>query len=137
MSGRKSEFSRTIGRRCGSRGLITAPSLALPGSPPQMLLSEMAALGQCLGIDVLPKSQVRELFEPIPGLREAVLHDAIYLLHKAAHVLGSALVHVSSGMCTWSLSSAYQAAYFAMNSVMRFLGVAVVEYESRHFLIDV
>ncbi len=111
------------------------PHLPQPGFPPQLALSELTELGSLLS--KLPKDQVAEVVESIPGLRSALLHDGLYLLHKSIHVLGSALIHASSGMCTWSLSSAYHAAFFGMKAVLSFLGVTIVEYENRHFLVDV
>ena len=114
--------------------LDCVPTISRAGQAPAHQLSELTSLeGQLTKIS---DSQVEEVDE-ISGLRSGMLHDAIFLLHKASHVLGACLVHVDKGMCTWSISSAYQSAFFAMKSIMAFLGVCVVESGNRHFLIDV
>jgi hypothetical protein len=112
------------------------PRLSDPGQPPELLLHELEELGQLLA--GIPHDQVKDVDDEIPGLRAGLLHEAIFLLHKSAHVMGASLVHVSQGMCTWSASSAYHSAAFAMRSVLNMLGITVIETpESGHFLIDI
>lgn len=112
------------------------PHVSLPGDPPRDPLSALQELDRHL--TTIPSSQVEEVFDDIPGLRSGLLHESIYSLHKAAHVLGSSLVHIAYGMCTWSLSSAYHSAFFAMKSVMGMLGVVAMQsHNGRHFLVDV
>lgn len=111
------------------------PSISSPGKAPDDELSELADLQVKLA--AITRLQVHEHVDDLPGLRSSLLHEAVFLLHKAAHVLASALVHVTGGMCTWSISSAYHSAFFGMKSVMGFLGVTVLESRNRHFLIDV
>jgi hypothetical protein len=114
--------------------LDNVPRISPPGAPPQLLLHELTDLESALK-KLAPLASV-ELPAPVPGLRPGLLHEGVFLMHKAAHVLGSALVHVSQGMCTWSASSAYQAAFFGMKAVSSMLGVTMVECGNRHFLID-
>jgi hypothetical protein len=111
------------------------PNLSEPGQPPETTISDLPDLDNYLR--KIPKDQVEEVFEDILGLRSGLLHEGIFLLHKAAHVMGSALVHVGQGMCTWSCSSAYQSALFAMRAALNMLGVSVIESPSYgHFLVD-
>lgn len=75
----------------------------------------------------------------IPGLRASVLHEAVTLLHKAANVLRAMEVEAVSGYGTWSRSSAYHSAFFAMRGVLGVLGVVVVPANARkrNFQIDI
>jgi hypothetical protein len=63
-------------------------------------------------------------FQTIVGVKEIVLHEAIYLLHKASHVLGCAEADAVMGAKTWSVVQAYQAAYFSGKALLRFFGIA-------------
>jgi hypothetical protein len=74
--------------------------------------------------------------ESVPELRETVLLEAIFLAHKAAHVLGTAQMNVYLGIRTWSLCDAYQSALFAAKSLSSICGVAIAEVASRTLLID-
>jgi len=66
--------------------------------------------------------------EEVAGVRQLVLWEGIYLLHKAAHVVGAAEQHAKSGMQTWSLSGGYHGALFAAKAILHMLGVALPEY---------
>ena len=65
-----------------------------------------------------------------------MLFDGIYLLNKAVHVLSASQVHIDVGMCSWSLSNAYQSAFFAMKACALLLGMAVAEIDSSVYVID-
>jgi len=82
-------------------------------------------------------SETRE--EEITGLRAAALHEAVILIHKAANVLRATAEEGSSGYRTWSRSSAYHSAFFAMRGVLGILGVFVVPSNDRKrdFQIDI
>ena len=75
--------------------------------------------------------------EELQGIRLAILTEAIFLAHKAAHVLGASQVHAEKGMISWSTSSAYYSAFFGMQAILRFLGVAAVDVQSKDYLIDI
>jgi hypothetical protein len=72
----------------------------------------------------------------IAGLHGAVLLESLFLFNKAVHVLSAAQVHIDAGMCSWSLSSAYQSAFFAMKASLALLGVTVAEVESNTYVVD-
>jgi hypothetical protein len=115
--------------------LDVAPTSPLLGEAPEYELGEIASVVSAVsGVD--ERTGLRLDVEP-DGLREAMLCEAVYLLHKAAHVIGAARIHVERGILTWSLSSAYQAAAFAMRSILMLLGVAVVEVGNRAYMVDV
>jgi len=66
-----------------------------------------------------------------------LLHQGIFLLHKSANVLTAAQDQAHSGMPTWSLATSYQAGLFALDALLNLMGISVVTYQTRHFLIDV
>jgi len=75
--------------------------------------------------------------DEISGLRAGVLAEAFFVLHKAANVMGCAQVHVARGLCSWSLSSAYHAAFFGMKAILQLLGVVVIETGDQNYLVDI
>lgn len=74
--------------------------------------------------------------EDVPGLREGVLIESFALLLKALNVSGGAQMHLSSGVCGWSISSGYHSAFFAAKAICGMLGVALVEFD-KTVLVDV
>jgi hypothetical protein len=72
----------------------------------------------------------------IPGLRASILAEGLELMHRAFHVLGSAHVQVQNGFCTWSASSSYHAAFFAMRSILRLLGIVDFVVGKDSFVLD-
>ena len=70
----------------------------------------------------------------ISGFHRVALHQGIYLLHKAWHVLGAAEAHAAEGLLSWSLSSAYHAAFFAAKANLIFLGYPFVEDSNNQIL---
>jgi hypothetical protein len=67
-----------------------------------------------------------------------LLHQGLFLLHKAGNVLTAAHDQACTGLPTWSLSTAYQAGLFALDAVLHLMGVAFVNYDPRRqFLVDV
>jgi hypothetical protein len=103
------------------------------GLPPDAALSDFYDLGEVAGR--IP--QDGEYRENITGLRAAVLHEGVYLLHKAANVLVGSHTQVVGGLPTWSVATAYQSAFFSMEAIFRLLGVAVVEVNNKTFMLDV
>lgn len=69
-------------------------------------------------------------------VRILLLREGLYLVHKAAHVLGAALAHVDGGMASWSNSSGYQSALFGVRGLLSFVGVTVFEWNNQKFLLD-
>lgn len=67
-----------------------------------------------------------------------LLHQGIFLLHKAGNVLTAAHDQACAGLPTWSLATAYQAGLFALDSILHLMGVAFVNYSPRRqFLVDI
>lgn len=62
----------------------------------------------------------------ISGLRAAVLHEATILMLKASHVLRAMDEEACHGYRTWSRSTAYHSAFFAMRGVLGLLGLVIV-----------
>src|SRR5437868_13934710 len=54
------------------------------------------------------------------GLREAVLWEALFLLHKGGHTIGAAEATLRSGRMSWSQFDAYHGAFMACRAVMAF-----------------
>ncbi len=65
-----------------------------------------------------------------------LLHQGIFLLHKAANVLTAAHDQALGGLPTWSLATGYQAGLFSIEGIIHLLGVGIVSYDRRHFLVD-
>lgn len=104
-----------------------------PPEPAESLASLRAAAVTYAAdrINILPVEHDR-----IVGLHGAVLLDSLFLFNKAVHVLSGAQIHIDAGMCSWSLSSAYQSAFFAMKASAALLGVSVAEIDSNTYVVD-
>ncbi len=110
------------------------PTIDPPGRVPDSPLADLPTLrSQVVDVGQQPK----EVMEEIVGLREGVLIEGLFLLHKAANVLGCAQVDVAKGLRSWALSNAYQSAFFSMKSITHILGVAVAEVQNNSILIDI
>lgn len=118
--------------------LSVAPDHLLNGLGPQEGIGELLTVKD-VAKRVDPQHGLRLTAEDAPsGLREGVLLEAVYLLHKAAHVLGAAQCHLKQGMWSWSLSGGYQSAAFSMRSITMLFGAVVVEvHDGGKYLVDV
>jgi len=108
-----------------------------PGQCPTIDIGELTDVGR--RISETKRKQPNDIDEEVPGLREAILKDAVFCLQKAAYFLVSAGVEATDAFRSPALSTAYQAAFFGMRSVVGLLGVAAVRYQRdnrRSFLID-
>jgi len=119
-----------------SEWLAYVPDIAEPGQEPVFSVSSLQSLRNEL-VQVQgdhPYDQIEE----IPGLRKAVLHQTVHLYHKAVNAISGAQVHIREGLTSWSLSSAYQSAFFAAKAILGLFGVVFVEApEVGVFLVDV
>jgi hypothetical protein len=111
------------------------PAIDVPGVAPQESLADLPTV-QAAVSDV-DGDHPKSVAEEITGLRSGVLAEALFVLHKAANVMGCAQVHVARGLCSWSLSSAYHAAFFGMKAILQLLGVVVIETGDQSYLVDV
>lgn len=109
------------------------PDFDPPGSPPEEPLSNFMALGEIA--QQIPENG--EYRDEIPGLREAIFREGVFLLHKAAHVIGACQIHLEKGMPSWALSGGYHGAFFAAKAIVGLLGVSFPEIENKTILIDV
>lgn len=108
-------------------------TLAQPGQAPDAPLSEFHALAP-----IAPQvPQDGEYRCDVSGFRTALLHEGIYLLHKAANVLVASQTQVTEGLPTWSIATAYQSTFFSMEALLKLLGVTVVEVNNKTLLLDV
>jgi HEPN domain len=73
---------------------------------------------------------------PVGEALHLLFREGVYWLHKALHVLGAAEIDADGGMPTWSLSSAYQSAFFSARSSMAFLGVAIAERAKTSYVVE-
>lgn len=112
---------------------IAQLTITYPGQPPEVSLSQFHGLK---GIaDALPKDG--EYRADLHGLRSAQLHEAIYVLHKAANVLVASHQQVRGGLPTWSIATAYQSAFFSMEALLMLLGISIVEVNNKTIVIDI
>lgn len=109
------------------------PNIQIPGQAPDFEISEIIGLDDI----ILKIPDDGEYKFELLGLREAIFHEGIYLLHKAMHVLGSAEVHINNGILSWSLSSGYHSAFFAVRAIICFLGISIAEVNDKMILIDI
>lgn len=109
------------------------PEIRPRGSPPTLELSRFPGIE-----DVFNETpDASELRREVDGLPEAIFSEGIFLLHKAANVLGAAQVHVTTGVLSWSLSSGYHSTFFSMKSILRFLGVATLDVVGKTLIVDI
>jgi len=109
------------------------PNIQAPGQHPDHEIAQTVGLD-----DVVARTpETGEYKTELIGLRAAIFHEGIFLLHKAFHVSGSAEVHINNGILSWSLSSGYHSAFFAVKSIMCFLGISTTEVNNKMILIDV
>jgi hypothetical protein len=109
------------------------PIIDPPGSAPEVSLGEFVALSG-LGNSINEEPMV--LME-LEGFRRAVLREAIFLLHKCAHVISIAEENITTGRLTWSISDAYHGAFFGAKAIMALLGVGFFDLGSRSVLFNV
>lgn len=112
---------------------IAQLSFDAPGQRPDAPLDQIAPLEETAS-RVPPDGELRE---EVLGLRPALLHEGLFLLHKAANVFVASQLQVTGGLPTWSIASAYQSAFFSMEALLRLLGVVVVEIKNKTLVIDV
>lgn len=115
-----------------SKWLRYLPSIYPIGSAPADSLSEHPTLAAA----VMDVDDNGEKIVNIGELRPALFHESVYLLHKAINVIEATENHFQNGFPTWSLSSAYHSAFFAVKSLMGFLGVCTPRISSSDYVID-
>lgn len=109
-------------------------SLTQAGQAPAFHLSELQGLSEL--IPKIPRDgEYRD--GGLPGLRAALLHEGIFMLHKSGNVLVASHDQVQGGLPTWSLPTGYQAAFFAAEGILKILGVAIIESANVACTIDV
>jgi hypothetical protein len=118
------------------------PPYSSPWPIPQQELADLSSLREELKnftSDHRRNVDIETIEHDIDGLRPAVLHEATTLLHKAGNVLRAMEVEGCNGYPTWSRSTAYHSAFFAMRGVLGILGVVVVNSDDRRrsFQIDI
>lgn len=107
-----------------------ASHLSVAGVARQMRVFKRNKSGQVFA-DLKPHA------EHVPGVREAVFSEALFLTHKAAHVLGAAEMSFTVGARTWSLADAYQSSLFAGKAIMSLCGVALLQVDGTTLLLDI
>mgnify|MGYP001572503202 CR=1 FL=1 len=107
------------------------PTIHPPGAKPDPGISRLQTL-----IDVKDGLAHGDLVIEVAGLRANALWEAIFLLHKAAHVVRAAQKHAENGFRSWSLFDGYHGAYLAARAVMGLLGVATPNLDGQQVLLD-
>lgn len=96
-----------------------------PGSRPELGVGELASIGQATSELLAAEASLLRASD-LAEVRTSTLSEAIFLLHKAANVLAAAEQEAVSGFFSWSISSSYQASYFAARSILSFLGITTI-----------
>ena len=104
-----------------------------PGSQPSSVIEEF------IGFETVARTlhgTSRRQRQDVAGFRQLIFHEAIYLLHKASHVIGCSETDASLGAHTWALSQAYQGSFFAAKSICYLLGGVLADYDRKTIIID-
>lgn len=109
------------------------PNMKPAGYPPELSISNIEGFQSCASRLSNGNGFVRE---HIPGIQSHALLEAIFLLHKASHVLSAAELHIKMGVQTWSLSSAYQASFYSAKSILNFIGINIAEFNKKSIVCD-
>lgn len=111
------------------------PQISRVGSHPPNIIEDLPEF-HIVASDIIANGNAPQKSD-ISSIRITLLWEAIYMLHKARHVLSATEMHATTGIRSWSLSSAYQSSIFAAKSIIHFLGVSFPIYDSRPFLVDI
>ncbi|HQX74239.1 MAG TPA: HEPN domain-containing protein [Chitinophagaceae bacterium] len=97
------------------------PSFSYPGEAPEHQILDFVGLEA-----IYHKTQSAQggLKIDVPLLRQEVLREAIYFVHKSTHVCGAANIHLENGALSWAISSAYQSSFFALKGILGLLGLS-------------
>lgn len=97
------------------------PDYDFPGQSPAHQILEFVGLNS---IFQKTSASPGEYKTEVPLLRQEILREAIYFIHKATHVCGTANIHLENGVLSWGISSAYQSAFFALKGILGLLGLS-------------
>ncbi len=117
-----------------ARWLSFLPAIDPPGSPPDVGVSDVIGFST---VAATIREYDQTIKEEMPGLREYVFREGVYLLHKAFHVTGCAENGVKRGYKTWAINDAYQASLFGAKAILCFCGIALAELNSKAVLVDI
>jgi hypothetical protein len=97
------------------------PEFTTPGDSPPFELTKFGGLLDVYSRAAADKVEYRE---EVALLRQEILREGIYLIHKSIHVSAAALLHVENGFKSWALSNAYQSSFFAVKGILALLGLS-------------
>ena len=66
-----------------------------------------------------------------------LFHESIFTICKAVRVSCEAARQAANGLPTWSISTAHHSTMFALRAFLGLCGIAYLEINNRHFLMDV
>lgn len=130
---------RLVGRRWREvRDLwVDAPlPLSEPGEIPDAELWELPGVEETTRLLWAEKGSGTSIND-VPGLPQLLYRLSVFGLHRAARVVSGAELHVAAGLPTWSVSSAYQGAFFSALGVLGLLGIGLFESLNRQVVVDV
>lgn len=112
------------------------PKITPPGARPVPLTENADLSYWCEQATPSGNKKLSSVSGSVAGLREAIFHEGVYWLHKAVHAMYGSESKIAAGMLTWSVIDGYLAAYFSMRSISAILGVAVCDYLSKSYVVD-
>jgi hypothetical protein len=115
-----------------AKWLSYSPTIYSPGEPPQDEIFSFVGLPDLL----LKAKKNPEHHEEVSGLRQEILREGFYFLHKSVHVCGCAISHLNNGILSWSISSAYQSSFFSLKGILCLLGLSFPRINNETLLID-
>lgn len=113
--------------------LAHIPELGTIGLNPS---AAMEVRNEVLKSNYSEATQEKPAIVQVSGIRDAILHEALYLLHKAAHVELLCARHMQHGRYTWAVSDAYQASLFALSSFLALNGIIFTRNNNDHLIVD-
>jgi hypothetical protein len=105
------------------------PPIDFDAAYPHPTLWELPDFEQTLGA-----TKKEEIIGYIPGVREAILREAVILARKLAYCWSIAQMSAGSGRQTWTAIAAYEASFYGAKSFCYMLGFASLGRDSRFYL---
>jgi hypothetical protein len=110
------------------------PPKAPPGTRPEFELAEFTGLNEVASRAKTAEKGIQSV--RLVGLHQAFIEDALFSVCRAANVIGCGEIQ-SNAHPTWSLAVAYQGSLFALDAVLKFLGVCTLQVENTSLVVDI
>ncbi|WP_299123003.1 hypothetical protein [uncultured Winogradskyella sp.] len=96
----------------------------------QLSFSNAELLNEGKPVSIVTKGKLNK------QIRSLTVKKGLFLLNKASHIISAGELHAHQGLKTWALSSSYQGALLAARSIISLMGISIVDYEGKSYIID-